>query len=59
MKIKILTSCAGINFSYASGQIVDVPDKIAKDLIKAGHAEGVKSNGKGDNSAGKRTSKSG
>lgn len=53
MKIKILTSCAGINFSYASGQIVDAPDKIAKDLIKAGHAEGVKSNGKGDNSAGK------
>lgn len=53
MKVKIKTSCAGVSFSYTSGQIIDVPDKIAKDLIKAGHAEGVKSNGEGDNSAGK------
>lgn len=53
MRIKILTSCAGVSFSYASGQIIDAPDKIAKDLIKAGHAEGVKSNDNGDNSTGK------
>ena len=35
MKIKILTSCAGLDFSYA-------PAGIGKDLIKAGFAEEVK-----------------
>ncbi len=42
MKIKILTSCAGLDFSYAAGETVDAPAGIGKDLIKAGFAEEVK-----------------
>lgn len=51
MKIKILKSCAGLNFSFFVGDMPDVPSAVAKDLIQAGHAEEVKSRGKGDNSA--------
>ena len=42
MNIKILTSCSGLDFSYAEGETVDVKAEIAKDLIKAGYAEEVK-----------------
>lgn len=59
MKIKILVSCAGLKFSFYAGDIVYVDDVIAKDLIRAGHAEEVKSSGKGDNTSSKRTGKSG
>lgn len=54
MKIKILRSCAGRSFSFSAGQVVDTPVPVAKDLIKAGHAEEVKPDGKGSNSTGKR-----
>lgn len=53
MKVKILRSCAGLKFAFVAGETVDIDSPTAKDLIKAGHAEGVKSNGKGDDSAGK------
>ncbi|MGM9938019.1 MAG: hypothetical protein ACI38A_11805 [Candidatus Ornithomonoglobus sp.] len=42
MKIKILTSCSGLDFSYAEGDIVEVKTEIGKDLIKAGYAEEIK-----------------
>lgn len=51
MKIKILTSCAGLKFSFSAGDSVDIDDAAAKDLIRAGHAEEVKARGKGNNSA--------
>jgi len=58
MKIKILKCCAGLRFSYAAGETVDADDLTAKDLIQAGHAEEVKSGGKGNNSAGGGAGKS-
>ena len=42
MNIKILTSCSGLDFSYAEGEMVDVQADIAKDLINAGYAEEIK-----------------
>ncbi len=46
MKVKIKNSCAGVfegqSFAYYSGQIVAVPDELAKDLLRAGYAETVK-----------------
>ncbi len=58
MNIKILKSCAGIKFSFFAGDVVDVENIIAKDLIQAGFAEEVKLSGKGDNSARKRAGRS-
>jgi hypothetical protein len=58
MKIKILKCCAGLRFSYAAGETVDADDLTAKDLIQAGHAEEVKSGGKGNNPAGGGAGKS-
>ena len=54
MKVKILVSCSGLNFSYAEGDSVDVTAELGKDLIKAGYAEEVKSSArkaKGDTNA--------
>ena len=42
MKIKILTSCSGLNFSFYEGQTTEVDNTIARDLIKAGYAEEIK-----------------
>lgn len=42
MNIKILTSCSGLDFSYAEGETVDAKADIAKDLVKAGYAEEIK-----------------
>lgn len=39
MKVKILVSIAGSNFSYRPGQIVDLDEKEAKRWIKADVAE--------------------
>jgi hypothetical protein len=41
MKIKILISCSGNDFSYAPGRVIDADDAIAADLIAAGYAEEV------------------
>lgn len=74
MKIKIITSCAGLKFSYSAGDIVDADAATAKDLIRAGHAntiggkqetpppdppKGAETDGKGNNSAGSGAGKSG
>ena len=39
MRIKAKASFAGIGFSASIGSVIDVPDEVAKDLIKAGYAE--------------------
>ncbi len=42
MKIQILVSCAGLDFSFAVGETAEVSAEIGKDLIKAGYAEEIK-----------------
>mgnify|MGYP005767073141 CR=1 FL=1 len=39
MKIKILRSCSGYNFSFKQDSVVDVDKYIAEDLIGCGFAE--------------------
>lgn len=58
MKIKILKSLAGSKFSFIAGQEVEVNDELAKDLIRAGLAEGCEGNAKGSKSNRRRTNKS-
>lgn len=41
MKIRILKSCSGINFSYTQDDIVDVDENIGKDLVGCKFAEKV------------------
>jgi hypothetical protein len=43
MKVKIITGCSGLDFSYRQGETVDAKSDIAKDLIEAGYAVEVKS----------------
>lgn len=38
MKVKILKSCSGYNYSFKQGDVVEVKDFIGKDLIHAGYA---------------------
>lgn len=38
MKIKAIVSAAGMEFTIAAGQEIDLPEEIAKDLLKAGYA---------------------
>lgn len=42
MKIQILKSCAGLDFSYYEGETVECDDVIAKDLISADYAKEIK-----------------
>ena len=42
MKVKILVSVAGQEFSYSAGDIVEVSEDQGRDLIKANYAELVK-----------------
>ena len=51
MNIKILTSCSGLDFSYAKGETVDAKSEIAKDLLKAGYAEEIKTTARTKNKA--------
>lgn len=46
MKLKILTSCSGLTFSFAEGETVETTAEIGRDLVKAGHAEEIKAAGK-------------
>lgn len=39
MQIRLLTSIAGINFSHASGDIIEVDDAYSMRLIESGQAE--------------------
>lgn len=49
MKIKAKTSFAGRNFNGTVGQVLDLPDNIANDLIKADFAEAVEDEDKRSN----------
>lgn len=49
MKITAKTSFAGLNFNATIGQTLDLPDDIAKDLIRANYAEAVKNEDKRNN----------
>ncbi|WP_158738631.1 hypothetical protein [Alteribacillus sp. YIM 98480] len=39
MKIEILRSVAGVDFSYPKGKTVEIDKERAEKLIKAGHAK--------------------
>lgn len=43
MNVKILVGVAGVyngcGFAFSAGEKVDIPDRLAESLIKAGHAE--------------------
>ena len=41
MKVKAKVAFAGIGFGAASGEVVDLPEAIAADVIQAGYAEAV------------------
>lgn len=41
MKVKLLTSRAGVNFSQNAGDVIDVSDDEAKRMIEAGQASPV------------------
>lgn len=41
MKVRMLVSRSGYGFSHLYGDIVDLPDREALNLIKAGQAEGL------------------
>jgi len=38
VKIRLITSVAGTEYTFAAGQEVDAPESIARDLIQGGHA---------------------
>jgi len=38
MRISMLQSVAGPGFSYCCGEVVDVPEAVAEDLVSAGYA---------------------
>ena len=42
MKIRILKSCSGLDFSFTKSTVTEVDDTLGKDLISAGYAEEVK-----------------
>lgn len=42
MKIRFLTSVAGVNFSYRPKKEYDLPEHIARDFIRAGQAVEVR-----------------
>lgn len=41
MRVLILKTCAGDRFSVSAGQERELPDEVAKDLIRAGYAERI------------------
>ena len=42
MKVKVLVSVAGVDFSYSPNEVVDMPQKRAEEFIRIGHAEEIK-----------------
>ncbi len=38
IKIRLLTSVSGSDYSYAAGDVVDAPEHIGRDLVKANFA---------------------
>lgn len=43
-KVLVLISCAGVDYSVNAGEITELPDEIANDLVKHGLAEYENSN---------------
>ena len=41
MKIRLLRSCSGSDFSYAQGETAVVDPKVAEELISCGYAEEI------------------
>ncbi len=41
MRIKVLTSISGADFSYMGNETVDVSEECGKELVRAGYAEPV------------------
>lgn len=39
LQVKILISCAGVDYSVNAGEITELPDEIANDLVKHKLAE--------------------
>ena len=42
MKVKILTGCSGMEFSFCQGDIVEISSALGRDLIDGGLAEEIK-----------------
>lgn len=42
MKIKILTGCSGLAFSFSQGETAEVSAELGRDLIDGGLAEEIK-----------------
>ena len=42
MKIKILTGCSGLTFSFSQGETAEVSAELGRDLIGGGLAEEIK-----------------
>lgn len=40
-KVEITKSCSGIRFTFQQGEVVDIDDRLADDLIRAKFAIGV------------------
>ncbi|MBO8158834.1 hypothetical protein [Thermosyntropha sp.] len=42
VKVRILTSVAGLTFSFQAGQVIEIDEPLAAELVRAGHAVRVK-----------------
>lgn len=42
MKIKILTGCSGLTFSFSLGETAEVTAELGRDLVNGGLAEEIK-----------------
>lgn len=52
MKVMAKVTFAGIDFCVRSGQVADLPETVAEDVIRAGYAEAVE-----DSKPAKKTAK--
>ena len=42
MKIKILSGCSGLTFSFSQGETAEVTAELGRDLVNGGLAEEIK-----------------
>mgnify|MGYP005826263091 FL=1 len=42
MRIKILTGCSGLTFSFSQGETAEVTAELGRDLVNGGLAEEIK-----------------
>lgn len=55
MRIKILMSCSGIEFSYKTGDEIEVSAELGHDLVDGGLAKEIKAEVKSKPKAGAKT----